>query len=101
MRGRRKAEASFECPHCGERVRAGALACPACGSDARTGWSDESDEDSAGTEELSADADFDYEAFLAREGLGGRRARRSRARRVLAGVVLLVLVAWLLRLAGC
>ena len=42
MSRRRKAPPrTFECPHCGAEVRAGAKACRECGSDAETGWQDE------------------------------------------------------------
>lgn len=46
MRGRRKRPVeTFECPHCGEPVKVGALACRECGSDVQTGWQSEEEID--------------------------------------------------------
>lgn len=35
---RKSPQEFFDCPNCGEPVRAGAAACRHCGSDDRTGW---------------------------------------------------------------
>lgn len=58
----------FRCPHCGTKVRCGAVSCPECGSDDETGWSWDADPwsgDPPAEEDL--DDDEEYESFLARE----------------------------------
>lgn len=94
---------SFECPHCGARVRAGALACAECGADAETGWAEGSDV--AGVDVptgYAEEEDFDYDAFLAREKLDGagpfaRRRLAAIGRRVLVALLALAFLAWLIR----
>ena len=55
----------FLCPHCGERLAAGAKFCRHCGADAEMGWGPEGlDGDPTGGYE---DDDFDYDEFIARE----------------------------------
>lgn len=95
-RWRRPAPRTFDCPHCGEPVRAGAPACRGCGSDLATGWSADAELD-LGSIPLGEE-DFDYESWLASElGAGtGLAARRRRWTRVLAGLVVLALLLWLL-----
>ncbi len=91
----------FPCPHCGEEVREGALVCRACGADVETGWADDADAEGQDLPEGTLDAD-DYEDFLAREGLGGRRRRSALPRRRGARSVWmwLALVAALVSVAG-
>lgn len=100
-RGSRGKRASFECPHCGARVRAGALACPECGADAETGWSEGGDVWGVDVPSgYGRDEDFHYDDFLAREGLGGRFFSRRRVRRLgmqaLVFALALLLLIWLL-----
>lgn len=95
---------TFACPHCGHRVRTGALACPDCGSDAQSGWSEDADAwsgdlpsgyDDGDDEE---DDDFDYEDFLRREGLSedGRPSRASVERQRLVAVIVFLVICVLL-----
>ena len=86
---------TFDCPHCGAAVRAGAAACRECGSDVATGWADDAELD-LGSIPLGDD-DFDYEAWLAAElGEGdGAAARRARRVRWMAGLVVLAMLLWL------
>lgn len=97
---------AFDCPHCGERVPAGARACPECGSDAGTGWSDDAD---AWAGDLPTgygddeDDDFDEQEFLREEGLAGdgvpSRRRRARQRTTIVVLVLIAcLLLWLARM---
>lgn len=92
---------TFECPHCGARVPAGARACPACGSDDATGWSDEAD-DWAGDlpTGYGDDDELDYEETLRREGLLTDRPSREtsdrRRRQALVALLVLLLLLWLL-----
>lgn len=97
----RKPAPTFECPHCGARVKRGALACPECGADELTGW----DEDGSvwGAEipsGYSKDDDFDYDEFLAREGMGSALAPKRVKQWAWRGLVILVLVAFVLWLVG-
>lgn len=96
MAARRPAPRSFDCPHCGARVRMGAAACRSCGSDLETGWSEDAELD-LGSLPLGEE-DFDYESWLAAELGGGPSpaARRARRTRILAGLVVLAFLIWLL-----
>ncbi len=96
-RKRKQSGRSFDCPHCGEAVRAGALACRACGSDLETGWAEDAQLDLGSLPE-SCD-DFDYDAWLEREvgGATGATARRAWVPRLLALLVVLAMLIWLLR----
>lgn len=86
-----------QCPNCGEWVPRGALACGNCGSCAKSGWSQEADEDGL---DLPTD-DFDYDEFIATE-FGQRTSKSPAANREAfwraVGVVLLIvmLIGWLL-----
>jgi RNA polymerase subunit RPABC4/transcription elongation factor Spt4 len=96
------ASGSFECPHCGARVRRGARVCRECGSDAGTGWAEGAVE--AGIDRPTGygeEEDFDYETFLAEEGLDGRSGpgRRLRRRLALRLLVVLLVALWLVYLA--
>jgi hypothetical protein len=91
---------TFECPNCGERVRRGALACPECGADAETGWAEEAGKWAGDIPTgYAEDEDFDYDDFLAREGLDGagplapHRLRRL-AWRAAVVLVVLALIYW-------
>ena len=65
MAKRRKPEDYFDCPHCGAKVRCGALACPECGSDDETGWSEDWDGDVPTG--YGKEKEFDYDEFMAQE----------------------------------
>lgn len=82
MRGRRKRPVeTFECPHCGELVKVGALACRECGSDVQTGWQ-------------SAE-EIDYQSLELPEGYGDESDQPGAAGRSgspSAGVVVVALV---------
>ena len=91
----------FRCPHCGAKVRRGALACPKCGSDDETGWSENADQWQADIPAGYADDDdFDYDEFVADEfpQHATRRAKGAHAKWVWGIVVVLVCLALLLLL---
>ncbi len=90
---------SFDCPHCGQAVAAGALACPGCGSDSRSGWSEEAELWSGGVpdgfeegDELEAEAE--YQDFLRREGLAeeGTAVPADVKGRLVSGVIVLLVL---------
>jgi hypothetical protein len=81
---------SFVCPVCGECVPRKAKACPECGACEKSGWSADSS-----YEGLSLpDEDFDYDRFVAAEFGGKRKTSRKEKLWRLAGVIILVVLAW-------
>lgn len=94
-----RAVPTFDCPHCGAPVRRGARVCRECGSDAGTGWGPDAETGGLDAPSGYGADDFDYDAFLAEEGLdgrrgGGRRVRRERFVRVVLIVLCALLVLW-------
>lgn len=86
-----------QCPNCGEWVPRGAVACDECGSCAKSGWSEEAEQDGL---DLPSD-DFDYDDFVARE-FGGEHGGKPNIDKqafwkAVALVLLVVMViGWLL-----
>ena len=83
-------EITFECPVCGESVRAGSKSCPECGACEKSGWSRDAAYDGSGL----PDDEFDYGQFVAKEF--GQSAPKRGARRWWAIVALILLIAMLL-----
>jgi hypothetical protein len=79
---------SFACPVCGESVPRKAKACPECGACEKSGWSED-----AGNEGLPGE-DFDYDRFVADEFGGPRKTSPKEKFWWLAGVAILVALAW-------
>ncbi|MFN0206854.1 MAG: zinc-ribbon domain-containing protein [Planctomycetota bacterium] len=84
------------CPHCGSNVRQNAKFCRECGSDARTGWARDAETDSLELPDREFTDDGDYQDFLAREGLGGKRKGSALKRWFVVTVILLVLLGFVL-----
>ena len=84
----------FQCPVCGEEVKAGAAACPECGACEKTGlnagYSGGSFHDGL---ELPDD-DFDYEEFLKKEIEG--KHQKSKKEWLIAVIALAVIMVWAL-----
>ena len=81
------------CPVCGTAIAAGVMACPECGSDERTGWKEEASWHD-GLDFPGAEEDFDYEAFLEREGLSASKPRGFGLRSLAGGLLLLAFLIW-------
>ena len=80
----------FVCAHCGTEVRPDAKVCPECGSDDQTGWSEDADQWAVDIPAgYALDDEFDYEEFVQRE-FGGRSARPTLRRMLVAAVALLL-----------
>ena len=96
MAKRRKPEDYFHCPHCGAKVRCGAMACPECGSDDETGWSE--DWDGEVPTGYGEEKEFDYDEFMAQEfpEHANRAARFPRMKWIWRMAALLILIATLL-----
>ncbi len=95
-----------ECPHCGERFRAGRSSCPHCGADKETGWLSAEDQmlaevelpDPEPTEKERARiaADARRERHRARADMVARRPLIIRTRPLAALLLLLLLLAFAL-----
>ena len=87
---------SFACPVCGELVPRNAKACPECGACEKSGWGAD-----AGSDGWSApDEDFDYESFVAAEFGGKPKTSRKEKLWRVAGVIILVALAWIILRGG-
>jgi len=85
---------SFDCPHCGEELRAGANRCRHCGASDECGWQEL---DGEFTVDGYADDDaFDYDAFVEREFGNGERPATERTKEFWIRLVILAVVVSLL-----
>jgi hypothetical protein len=102
MARRKKTPDYFLCPHCGAKVRVGAVFCRECGAEEEMGWSEDAETyaeaDIPGV--YGGDDDFDYDEFLEKEFPGEAPVSAAKAAKkwLWAAVVIALCVAMLLYL---
>ena len=89
-----KDDGSFDCPHCGATLRSDAKMCRECGADANCGWNDED-----ANSEYSAEDDFDYDEYIAREFPGDALPGTAKSQNWIRLILLLVIISMLLTIA--
>lgn len=85
---------SFDCRHCGEELRPGAIRCRHCGASDECGWQESDGEFVLGG--YGDDDVFDYDAFTAREFGNSERAPTEQTKEFWVRVVVLAVVVALL-----